>query len=186
MKKNKEGEYYYFYPFTAGSISRLSSGEITYVVDVLSRDDIIYFQDGAYLIKDKALDVLKSAGLTGVKVDHANVKFSAKHNMRYKKQTLPKYYRLIPQYLEGDELKEMFLDEAHNLVINRRIKKAIDEPKLRLKWAKYVEVDYDDVVDITQQDEEPVFKPETKSAMKQIFIFVVVVGLIAAWFFHSR
>lgn len=186
MKKNKEEEYYYFYPFTAGSINISSSGEITYVVDVLSRDDIVYFQDGAYLIKDKALNVLKSAGLTGVKVDHANVKFSAKHNMRYKKQTLPKYYRLIPQYLDGDELKEMFLDEAHNLVINRRIKNVIDNPKLRLKWAKYVEVDYDAVVDITQEDEEPVFKPENKSALKQIIIFVVVVSLIAGWFFHSR
>ncbi|MBD8234605.1 hypothetical protein [Pantoea agglomerans] len=186
MKKNKEEEYYYFYPFAAGSVSRSSSGEITYVVDVLSRDDIVYFNDGAYLIKDKALNILKSAGLTGVKVDHANVKFSAKHNMRYKKQTLPKYYRSIPQYLEGDELKEMFLDEAHNLVINRRIKKAIAEPKLRLKRAKYIEVNYNDVVDITQEDEEPVFKAEAKSTLKQVVLFIVAVGLIAAWFFHRR
>ena len=115
MSKNKGTDYFYFKPFRSGSVSFPRPNEAIYVIDVLSRDDIVYFDDFGYLISERALEVLKKHNLTGVKVDNATVKFSAKHNIRYKNQTLPKFYRLIPTEIVDNELREMFLDENYNL-----------------------------------------------------------------------
>lgn len=78
MSKNKGTDYFYFKPFRSGSVSFPRANEAIYVIDVLSRDDIVYFDDFGYLISERALEVLKKHNLTGVKVDNATVKFSSK------------------------------------------------------------------------------------------------------------
>ena len=86
---------------------------------------LLSFDDGLQEVYTVIYPILKKHNLTGVKVDNATVKFSAKHNIRYKNQTLPKFYRLIPTEIVDNELREMFLDENYNLIINKRIKDII-------------------------------------------------------------
>ena len=45
MSKNKGTDYFYFKPFRSGSVSFPRPNEAIYVIDVLSRDDIVYFDD---------------------------------------------------------------------------------------------------------------------------------------------
>ena len=138
-----------------------------------------------YLISERALEVLKKHNLTGVKVDNATVKFSAKHNIRYKNQTLPKFYRLIPTEIVDNELREMFLDENYNLIINKRIKDIITNKDLmRLQRSYFEEIELEDVLDDYEDEAEtPVYKNENKSSLKQIIIFTVVMALVAYLFF---
>ncbi|EFS8618517.1 hypothetical protein HWS29_004445 [Salmonella enterica] len=185
MSKNKGTDYFYFKPFRSGSVSFPRQNEAIYVIDVLSRDDIVYFDDFGYLISERALEVLKKHNLTGVKVDNATVKFSAKHNIRYKNQTLPKFYRLIPTEIVDNELREMFLDENYNLIINKRIKDIITNKDLmRLQRSYFEEIELEDVLDDYEDEAEtPVYKNENKSSLKQIIIFTVVMALVAYLFF---
>lgn len=185
MSKNKGTDYFYFKPFRSGSVSFPRPNEAIYVIDVLSRDDIVYFDDFGYLISERALEVLKKHNLTGVKVDNATVKFSAKHNIRYKNQTLPKFYRLIPTEIVDNELREMFLDENYNLIINKRIKDIITNKDLmRLQRSYFEEIELEDVLDDYEDEAEtPVYKNENKSSLKQIIIFTVVMALVAYLFF---
>ena len=178
MSKNKGTDYFYFKPFRSGSVSFPRPNEAIYVIDVLSRDDIVYFDDFGYLISERALEVLKKHNLTGVKVDNATVKFSAKHNIRFKNQTLPKFYRLIPTEIVDNELREMFL-------INKRIKDIITNKDLmRLQRSYFEEIELEDVLDDYEDEAEtPVYKNENKSSLKQIIIFTVVMALVAYLFF---
>lgn len=188
MSKNKGVDYFYFKPFRSGSVSYPQKNEAIYIIDILTRDDIIYFDDFGYLITQRALEVLQENNLKGVKVDHAVVKFSIQHNMKYKDQKVPKYYRLIPLPYDDKELKEVFLDEQYNLIINDRIKEALLNNvalnKLRLKHAFFDEVVLNDVVDKTEEDEEePVLKSEVKSWKRQIIIFTAVMAIVGYFFF---
>lgn len=185
MSKNKGSDYFYFKPFRSGSVSYPKQNEAIYIIDVLSRDDIIYFDDFGYLITEKALEVLKEHNLTGVKVDNATVKFSAKHNIKYKNQILPKFYRLIPTEIVDNELREMFLDENYNLIINKRIKDIITNKDLmRLHRSYFEEIDLEDVLDDYEDEKEtPVYKEENKSTTKQIVIFTVIMAFVAYLFF---
>ena len=137
------------------------------------------------MITEKALEVLKEHNLTGVKVDNATVKFSAKHNIRYKNQTLPKFYRLIPTEIVDNELREMFLDENYNLIMNKRIKDIITNKDLmRLQRSYFEEIELEDALDdYEDKSETPVYKEENKSKTKQIIIFIFVMAFVAYLFF---
>ncbi|MDW1257591.1 hypothetical protein, partial [Klebsiella pneumoniae] len=148
MSKNKGTGYYYFQPFRSGSVSYDSNGA-TYIIDILSRDDILYFDDYDYLITENALEVLQKSNLKGVNIDNADVKFSIKHNIKYKNQKIPKFYRFLPTQIEGNELKEIFLDENANLIINKRIKNIItDKESFRLEHGRFQEIVNDDDISI--------------------------------------
>lgn len=110
---------------------------------------------------------------------------AAKHNIRYKNQTLPKFYRLIPTEIVDNELREMFLDENYNLIINKRIKDIITNKDLmRLQRSYFEEIELEDVLDDYEDEAEtPVYKNENKSSLKQIIIFTVVMALVAYLFF---
>lgn len=185
MSKNKGTGYYYFQPFKAGSVSYDNSGT-TYIIDILSRDDILYFDDYDYLITENALKVLKDSNLTGVNIDNATVKFSIKHNIKHQNQKLPKFYRFIPTENEETNLKEIFLDENYNLIINKRIKDIISKKdRFRLEHGRFQEiVNDDDIVMQQENDAAPVYKEEMKTTKKQIIYFLIIIAGIAYTFFR--
>lgn len=184
MSKNKGTGYYYFQPFRAGSVSYDNNGA-TYIIDILSRDDILYFDDYDYLITENALDVLKKNNLTGVNIDNANVKFSIKHNIKYQNQKLPKFYRFIPSENEESNLKEIFLDENQNLIINKRIKKIFtNKETFRLEHGRFQEIVNDDDIALQEENEsKPVFKEEVKTTKKQIIYFLIIMAGVIYTFF---
>lgn len=161
----------------------------TFIVDTISRDGIIYFNDNGYLLTPATFEILRDCGLTGVNINEPEVKFSIQHNMKHPNQKIPTWYRMVPFYLPEDgTMREVFLDKNKNLIVSARIKdvlmKAQDERKIRLKRAKFYP--YENKVEkeiIEESKEKEVFEPEKESPMRGIVIFVIVMALIAYWFF---
>lgn len=161
----------------------------TFIVDTISRDGIIYFRDGGYLLTPETLELLKDSGLTGVNINEPDVKFSMQHNMKHPNQKIPTWYRMVPFFLPEDgTMREVFLDSNRNLIVSARIKdvlmKAHEEKRIRLKRVKIYpyENKHEEKI-IEENKEQEVFDNNKENPLKGIIIFVAVMALIAYWFF---
>lgn len=160
----------------------------TFIVDTISRDGMIYFSDNGYLITPEVFELLRSNNLTGVNINEPTVKFSIQHNMKHPNQKIPTWYRVIPFPLPEDgTLREMFLDDKKNLIISSRIKDILttsDNKRIRMKRAKFHP--YENKVEnktIEENKDKEVFDDKKENPLKGIFIFLMVMALIAYWFF---
>lgn len=188
---SKKSDWYLVEPFEAGELFYKDPfSSPTFIVDTISRDGIIYFNENGYLITPALFQILKQNNLVGVNIDlEPDAKFSVQHNMKYPNQSLPQWHRMIPFILPEDgSMREIYLDSRKNLIISERIKnvldKAVAEKKIRLKRVKFHPYQNKEEEEIEEANtEKEVFKEEKESPIKGIIIFLIVMSAIAYWFF---
>lgn len=127
---SKQSDWYLVEPFEAGELFYKDPfSSPTFIVDTISRDGIIYFNENGYLITPIFLEILQKNNLTGIHIDgKPDAKFSVQHNMKYPNQSLPQWYRMIPFILPEDgSMREVYLDDRKNLIVSERIKNVLDK-----------------------------------------------------------
>lgn len=176
---------YVIHPFIAGecSIDKFESEEIA-VIDIITREEIVYCDPGCYLISRSLLNTLIESNVDCVNIikhEDLKIKFSVKHNMEHPNKRIPKWYRLIP-FKKGEKSKEIYLNENNDLIVNERILNLLKRHRvIRLKIEEYE--DEHEAKIIEEEKAKPVFITEKNNTMKQIIIFSVIMSVVAYWFF---
>jgi len=102
--------------------------------------------------------------------------------MEHPNKTIPKWYRLIP-FSKGEERKEIYLNENNDLIVNERILNLLKRHRVkRLKIEEYE--DEHEAKIIEEEKAKPVFITDKNNTMKQIIIFIVIMAVVAYWFFN--
>ena len=166
---------YVIHPFVAGECS----------IDNFESEEIVYCDPGCYLISRSLLNTLIESNVDCVNIikhEDLKIKFSVKHNMEHPNKTIPKWYRLIP-FNKGEERKEIYLNEKNDLIVNERILNLLKRHRVkRLKIEEYE--DEHEAKIIEEENAKPVFITDKNNTMKQIIIFIVIMAVVAYWFFN--
>ncbi|EDS7657946.1 hypothetical protein C0N38_004296 [Salmonella enterica subsp. enterica serovar Oranienburg] len=180
---------YVIHPFIAGecSIDKFESEEIV-VIDITTREEIVYCDPGCYLITKSLLDTFIENNVDCVNIithEDLKIKFSVKHNMKYPNKKIQEWYRMIPFPKDsGGDPKEIYLNENNELIINERVFNLLKDKEHWLERALIEKYEDEHEAKIIEEEKaKPVFITEKNNTMKQIIIFSVIMSVVAYWFF---
>ncbi|EPF5079398.1 hypothetical protein ACSSUQ_004236 [Yersinia enterocolitica] len=185
MGSDKE---YVIQPFTVGmsSIDKFESEEVV-IIDIITREEIAYCEPNCYLISDDLLKTLIKNNVDCVNIlknDDMNIKFSILHNMKFQNKRVPRWNRMIAFKKDYDkkEFKEIYINSDNELVINQRVLDLIKKHRVKRALIQDHKNEIESKI-VEEEKAQPIYKLEKNNNLRSTLIFVVIMSLIAYWFF---